>query len=103
MFLKFRHRLGYESLCAEVSDSISWRRFCRIGLDGRVPHPTTLMKLTARRGEAARAGLDEAVWARAAGAERLRTAGALAQATVIRAASGCALASRLVATAGGRR
>ena len=23
MFLKFRHRLGYESLCAEVSDSIS--------------------------------------------------------------------------------
>ena len=37
MFLKFRYRLGYESLCAEVSDSISWRRFCRIGLDGRVP------------------------------------------------------------------
>src|SRR5215467_3158555 len=36
MFLKFRHRLGYESLCAEVSDSISWRRFCRIGLDGAV-------------------------------------------------------------------
>ena len=42
MFLKFRYRLGYESLCAEVGDSISWRRFCRIGLDGRVPHPTTL-------------------------------------------------------------
>ena len=39
MFLKFRYRLGYESLCAEVSDSISWRRFCRIPLDGRVPHP----------------------------------------------------------------
>src|SRR5215470_12981027 len=48
MFLKFRHRLGYESLCAEVSDSISWRRFCRIPLDGKVPHPTTLMKLTNR-------------------------------------------------------
>ena len=31
MFLKYRYRLGYESLCAEVSDSISWRRFCRIG------------------------------------------------------------------------
>jgi len=30
MFLKFRYRLGCESLCAEVSDSISWRRFCRI-------------------------------------------------------------------------
>jgi transposase, IS5 family len=27
MFLKFRYRLGYESLCAEVADSISWRRF----------------------------------------------------------------------------
>jgi IS5 family transposase len=39
MFLKFRYRLGYESLCAEVADSISWRRFCRIGLDGKVPHP----------------------------------------------------------------
>lgn len=24
MFLKHRYRLGYESLCAEVSDSISW-------------------------------------------------------------------------------
>jgi IS5 family transposase len=46
MFLKHRYRLGYESLCAEVSDSISWRRFCRIGIDGPLPHPTTLMKLT---------------------------------------------------------
>ena len=46
MFLKFRYRLGYESLCREVSDSIAWRRFCRIPLDGQVPHPTTLMKLT---------------------------------------------------------
>jgi IS5 family transposase len=27
MFLKFRYRLGYESLCAEVADSICWRRF----------------------------------------------------------------------------
>src|SRR5215469_15361725 len=35
MFLKFRYRLGFESLCAEVSDSITWRRFCRIPLDGR--------------------------------------------------------------------
>jgi hypothetical protein len=39
MFLKFRYRLGYESLCREVSDSITWRRFCRIPLDGRVPQP----------------------------------------------------------------
>ena len=51
MFLKFRYRLGYETLCREVADSISWRRFCRIDIDGRVPHPTTLMKITTRCGE----------------------------------------------------
>jgi IS5 family transposase len=34
MFLKFRYRLGYEALCREVTDSISWRRLCRIPLDG---------------------------------------------------------------------
>jgi IS5 family transposase len=50
MFLKFRYRLGYELLCREVADSITWRRFCRIPLDGSVPHPTTLMKLTTRCG-----------------------------------------------------
>src|SRR5712691_2359805 len=85
MFLKFRYRLGYESLCAEVSDSISWRRFCRIGLDGTVPHPTTLMKLTTRCGEAAVAGLNEALRAKAAGAKLLRTARVRADTTVISA------------------
>ena len=48
MFLKFRYRLGYESLWREVADSISWQRFCRIPLGTRVPHPTTLMKITTR-------------------------------------------------------
>jgi IS5 family transposase len=83
MFLKFRYRLGYESLCAEVSDSISWRRFCRIGLDAKVPHPTTLMKLTTRCGQAAVAGLNEALLARAAGRKLLRTARVRADTTVI--------------------
>jgi transposase, IS5 family len=46
LFLKFRCRLGYELLCREVADSISWQRFCRIPLGGQVPHPTTLVKLT---------------------------------------------------------
>ena len=32
MFLKHRYRLGYETLCREVADSISWPRFCRIPL-----------------------------------------------------------------------
>jgi transposase, IS5 family len=83
MFLKFRYRLGYESLCAEVSDSISWRRFCRIPLDGRVPHPTTLMKLTTRCGNEAVAGLNEALWAKAAGQKLLRTARVRADTTVV--------------------
>jgi transposase, IS5 family len=83
MFLKFRHRLGYESLCAEVADSISWRRFCRIPLDGKVPHPTTLMKLTTRCGADAVAGLNEALWAKAAGQKLLRTARVRADTTVI--------------------
>jgi IS5 family transposase len=50
LHLKHRYQLGYESLCKEVSDSIGWRRFCRIGLDRPVPHPTTLVKLVGRAG-----------------------------------------------------
>lgn len=50
MFLKYRYRLGYEALCAEVSDSLSWLRFCRIPLGERAPHPSTLMKITTRCG-----------------------------------------------------
>jgi Transposase domain (DUF772) len=50
MFLKHRYGLGYETLCREVSDSLTWRRFCRVPLDGRVPDPTTLIKLTRRLG-----------------------------------------------------
>ena len=83
MFLKFRYRLGFESLCAEVSDSISWRRFCRIGLDAKVPHPTTLMKLTTRCGDGVVAGLNEALWAKAAGARLLRTARLRTDTTVV--------------------
>ena len=85
MFLKFRYRLGFESLCAEVSDSISWRWFCRIGLDGRVPHPTTLMKLTSQCGPEAVAGLNETLWAKAAGQKLLRTARMRADTTVVAA------------------
>src|SRR5688572_15945249 len=50
LYLKHRYGLGYESLRREVSDSIGWRRFCRIGLDRPVPHPTTLVKLVGRAG-----------------------------------------------------
>jgi IS5 family transposase len=61
MFLRFRYRLGFETLCAEVTDSLSWRRFCRIGLTDAVPHPTTLMKITTRCGERAVRHLNEAL------------------------------------------
>jgi transposase, IS5 family len=49
-YLKHRYDLGWETLCKEVADSFTWRRFCRIALDGRVPDPSTLMKLTKRLG-----------------------------------------------------
>jgi len=83
MFLKFRYRLGYESLCREVADSITWRRFCRIPLDGRVPHPTTWMKLTTRCGSAAVDGCNEALLAKAAQAKLLRTTWLRADTTVL--------------------
>jgi len=83
MFLKFRYRLGYESLCREVTDSITWRRFCRIPLDGSVPHPTTLMKLTTRCGTAAVDGCNEALLAKAAEAKLLRTSRLRADTTVV--------------------
>ena len=82
MFLKFRHRLGYESLCREVADSISWQRFCRIPLGTRVPHPTTLMKITTRCGDDAVAGLNEALLAKAAAGKLLRTDKVRADTTV---------------------
>ena len=83
MFLKFRYGLGFESLCREVSDSITWRRFCRIALDGAVPHPTTLMKLNTRCGSVAVQGLNEALLAKAAEAKVLRTNRVRADTTVV--------------------
>jgi IS5 family transposase len=78
MFLKYRYRLGYETLCAEVTDSLSWLRFCRIPIGERAPHPTTLMKITTRCGsstidllnaeliaKASDAGMIDLTWLRA--------------------------------------
>ena len=83
MFLKFRYRLGHESLCREVSDSITWRRLCGIPLDGRVPHPTTLMKLTTRCGPTAVDACNQALLAKAAEAKLLRTSRLRADTTVV--------------------
>ena len=85
MFLKFRYRLGFESLCREVADSIGWQRFCRIPLGGRVPHPTTLMKITTRCGAAAVDALNAALLAKAAEAKVLKTNRVRADTTVVAA------------------
>lgn len=61
MYLKFRYKLGYETLVAEVSDSLSWRRFCGIGYQERVPDSTTLIKLTQKYSDAPIQSLNEAL------------------------------------------
>lgn len=85
MFLKYRYRLGYETLCAEVADSISWQRFCRIGFGGRVPHPTTLMKITTRCGSATVEQLNEILIAKAVEARLVKTNRVRADTTVVEA------------------
>jgi transposase, IS5 family len=72
LYLKHRYGLGYETLCREVSDSIGWRRFCRIGLDRPVPHPTTLIKLVRKAGPATIEQLNTALVAKLAGDKLLR-------------------------------
>jgi len=61
MHLRFRYRLGFETLCAEVTDSLGWRRFCRIGPYDKVPDPSTLMKITKRCGSEVVAQLNKAL------------------------------------------
>jgi IS5 family transposase len=85
MFLKYRYRLGFEPLCREVADSISWQRFCRIPLGTGAPHPTTLMKITTRCGVDATNGLNEALLAKAAEAKVLKTNRVRADTTVVEA------------------
>jgi IS5 family transposase len=46
MYLKWKYNLGYEALVKEVTDSVSWRRFCRLSLSATVPDASTLIKLT---------------------------------------------------------
>ena len=85
MFLKFRYQLGFEPLCREVTDSITWQRFCRIPLGGRVPHPTTLMKITTRCGERAISELNDVLIVKAAEAKVLKMHKLRADTTVVEA------------------
>ena len=85
MVLKYRYDLGFEPLCAEVSDSVSWRRFCRVPLDEAVPHPSALEKLTAGCGQGVVDGLNEALLAKAAEGRLAKLDKVRADTTVVRA------------------
>ena len=85
MYLRFRYRLGFEALCVEVADSLAWRRFCRVPLGERVPHPTTLMKITTRCGEAAIGQLNEVLLAKAHEEKLVRLDRVRADTTVVEA------------------
>ena len=85
LYLKHRYQLGYESLCAEVADSIGWRRFCRIPLDQPVPHPTTLVKLVGRAGPQVIDQLNQALVGKLAGEKLLRCRKLRVDSTVIAA------------------
>lgn len=86
MFLKFRYRLGYETLCGQVTDSISWQRFARIPLGTRVPHPAPLVKITTKCGDATVTTSNDALLAKAAAAKLLRVNRGRADTTVVPAA-----------------
>jgi IS5 family transposase len=85
LYLKHRYGLGYETLCREVGDSISWRRFCRIGLDRPVPHPTTLVKLVRRAGPEVIQELNAALVEKLAAGKLLRARKLRVDTTVVEA------------------
>jgi IS5 family transposase len=72
-------------LCREVADSIGWRRFCGIGLDRPVPHPTTLVKLVGRAGPEVIQQLNAALLGKLANGKLLRGRKLRADTTVVEA------------------
>jgi transposase, IS5 family len=71
VYLKHRYQLGYERLCQEVSDSLSWRRFAASPwISG--PTPTTLSKLVRRCGPEVIEQLNAALLAKLADDKLLR-------------------------------
>jgi IS5 family transposase len=83
MWLKYRYRLGFEALCREVTDSVSWSRFCRVPLGGSVPDHSTLKKIAKRCGPQAIEGLNEALLEKAAGNKVLKADRVRADTTVV--------------------
>jgi IS5 family transposase len=85
MVLKQRFRWGYRTLVAEVSDSIHLRRFCLIGLAGRVPDESTVRKLTRRIGADTVSELTRAMIVKATREMRFRPRAVRIDSTVIEA------------------
>lgn len=85
MFLKSRHGLSFEAVVREAADSLSWRRFCRVPLGEKMPHPTTLMKTTKRCGESTVEALNEALLAKAVAAHLVKSDQVRVDTTVVEA------------------
>jgi IS5 family transposase len=97
MFLKYRYRLGFEALCREVSDSVSWCRFCRVPLGGAVPDHSTLKKLAKRAGPLTIEALNQALVKKADEHKVLKMDRARADTTVVPANVGYPTDSGLMA------
>jgi len=85
MVLKARTGWGYEALVREVADSLHLRRFCLIGLCGRVPDESTLRKLCRRLGADTVDALTREVIARSAAQTKFRPRAARIDSTVVEA------------------
>lgn len=85
MCLKHRYGLGYELLVEQVRDSIMWRRFCRIPIDGKMPNSTTLIKLVKHCGDTAIKELNELVIKQAVAKELIRARKLRTDTTVVEA------------------
>jgi IS5 family transposase len=85
MVLKARYGWGYRTLVSEVSDSLHLRRFCRIGLAGRVPEESTVRKLTRRVGPEMVNEITRALIAKACREKRFRARAVRIDSTVIEA------------------
>ncbi len=85
MVLKARYGWGYRTLVSEVSDSLHLRRFCRIGLSGRVPDESTVRKLTRRIGPEMVNEITRALISKACREKRFRARAVRIDSTVIEA------------------
>jgi IS5 family transposase len=83
MIVKQRTGWGYETLVSEVSDSLHLRRFCLIALGERVPHESTVRKLTRRLGGEVLDELTRCVIAKATRETRFKVRAARIDSTVV--------------------